>query len=295
MDRTTIFIGIDGGATKTIARVEDSRGNLLGTGKGGSANIRLSPETAWQSILFALQEVLEPANIDLNDNSFHFVIGCGLAGTQVPSACQQFLNTPHPFAQLVLESDGYISCLGAHGGQEGAVIAIGTGVTAYQIEGGKSSHVSGWGFPHGDEGSGAWLGLEAVRLTLHWQDGRQEPSPLLEAVFNHFDRDLTKLVVWANQGNATQFAQIAPIVIQQVREKTPLAIDLIQKAAREIDKIGVALAAKATKPLPCSLLGGLSPSIEPWLSQETRSRLVPPQYDAAKGAILMIRQALEKS
>ena len=94
------------------------------------------------------------------------------------SACDQFVNTPHPFARLILRSDGYTSCLGAHGGRNGAVIAIGTGVVAYQIEGDKECKVGGWGFPQGDEGSGAWLGLEAVRLTLHWLDGRGEPSPL---------------------------------------------------------------------------------------------------------------------
>ena len=48
------------------------------------------------------------------------------------------------------------------------------GTVAFQIEGDKEYKVGGWGFPHGDEGSGAWLGLEAVRLTLHWLDGRGE-------------------------------------------------------------------------------------------------------------------------
>jgi hypothetical protein len=56
----------------------------------------------------------------------------------------------------------------------------------------------GWGFPNGDEGSGAWLGLEAVRLTLHWVDGRDEPSPVLVSVYAHFDNDLMRLVIWAS-------------------------------------------------------------------------------------------------
>ena len=37
------------------------------------------------------------------------------------------------------------------------------------------------------------------------------PSPLLESVYAHFDSDLMRLVIWANQANATQFAQIAPV------------------------------------------------------------------------------------
>jgi glucosamine kinase len=289
-----IFIGIDGGATKTIARVEDAHGEFLGQGQGGPANIRLSVEGSWQSIHDALREALVKPGLRLEDGRHRFYCGAGLAGTEVPSACDQFVNTPHPFARLILKSDGYTSCLGAHGGGDGATIAIGTGTVGYQIEGDKEYKVGGWGFPHGDEGSGACLGLEAVRLTLHWLDGRGEPSPLLEAVYAHFDRDLIRLVVWANQANATQFAQIAPIVIEQVKRQTPLAETLIKQAAGEIDRLAAALAAQSIdKTSPCSLLGGLAQFIEPWLGESLRARLVPCKLDAVHGAVLMIRKALQ--
>ncbi|MGB7838561.1 MAG: hypothetical protein WBL40_10670, partial [Terrimicrobiaceae bacterium] len=149
------------------------------------------------------------------------------------------------------------------------------------------------GFPHGDEGSGAWLGLEAVRLTLHWLDGRGERSPLLESVYRHFDDDLMRLVIWANQANATQFAQIAPLVIDHVKQKTPLALTLIKQAAVEVDRLAAALAAQSqNKSLPCSLLGGLAQFIEPWLGDSLRSRLVPCESDSVSGALLMIRKSV---
>jgi glucosamine kinase len=285
-----IFIGIDGGATKTIARIEDENGNFLGEGKSGTSNIRLSVENTWKSIQDALDRALLPTGIPLNARAGNFFCCAGLAGTQVPSACEKFLAQPHPFRKLILESDGYISCVGAHGGKNGAVIAIGTGVVAYQIEDGQISRVSGWGFPQGDEGSGAWLGLEAVRATLHWQDGRRENSPLIEAILAHFQQDWTQFIVWANQAKSTQFAELAPIVVEQANQETPLAVELMLQAAREIDRIGEALAAKTNQPLPCALLGGLASFLEPWLGENLRSRLVPPQYEAAKGAILRLRQ-----
>lgn len=284
------FIGVDGGATKTIVRVEDENGNLLGEGKSGTSNIRLSVENTWTSIHTALEQALLPTGIILNARAGNFFCCAGLAGTQVPSACEEFLAQPHPFRKLVLESDGYISCVGAHGGKDGAVIAIGTGVVAYQIDAGKVSRVSGWGFPQGDEGSGAWLGLEAVRATLHWQDGRGDNSPLIEAVLAHFQDDWTQFIIWVNQAKSTQFAELAPIVVKQAIAETPLAVELLQQAARDIDRIGEALAAKTSQPLPCALLGGLAPFIEPRLGENLRSRLVPPQYNAAKGAVLRLRQ-----
>lgn len=152
-----IFIGIDGGSTKTIVGVENARGEFLGKGEGGPANAWYSVEGSWQSIYEALKEALAPIGLRQDDDRHRFYCGAGLAGTEVTSACDQFINTPHPFTRLILRSDGYSSCLGAHGGRNGAVIAIGTGVVAYQIEGDKECKVGGWGVPQGDEGSGAWL------------------------------------------------------------------------------------------------------------------------------------------
>ncbi len=288
----TLWIGIDGGATKTIARVEDEAGQLLGLGRAGPANLRASPAAAWQAIYQAIDQALAPRGLHLGDRRYRYYCGAGLAGTQVPAACQAFLAEPHPFAHLALQSDGYVACLGAHGGQDGAVIAVGTGVIAYQIVGDRAQRVGGWGFPQGDEGSGAWLGLEVVRRTLHWQDGRGEASPLLAQLWARFDHNLTQFVIWANQADAAQFASLAPLVIEQAAQGEPLAVQLLQGAGRELDCIGRALAAQGPEPLPCSLLGGLAPFLEPYLEPALRSRLVPPAGDAAQGAILLARRAV---
>ncbi|MGB0563276.1 MAG: BadF/BadG/BcrA/BcrD ATPase family protein [Spirulinaceae cyanobacterium] len=293
MTRSKLWIGIDGGATKTIARIEDDAGQLIGIGKSGSANIRWDATGAWGSILAAIEAALHQTGIKWGDRTYEWCCGAGLAGTQVPEACDHFRQIDHPcncFAQLELHSDGYISCLGAHGGADGAVIAIGTGVVAYQIEGKAAVRVSGWGFPQGDEGSGAWLGLQAVGQTFQWQDGRSAGSALTEAVLAQFEHNFTQFMVWANGATSKDFAAIAPLVIQQAQAQDPSAIALMQQAATEIDKIWQALVSQQRQPLPCSLLGGLAPALEPWLSEGLRSRLVPAQEDAARGAILMIRQ-----
>jgi glucosamine kinase len=283
------FVGVDGGATKTLLRLVDGQGHVLGQGHGGAANIRLSVEGSWRSICEALSEALSQAALSLDSGRYRLYCGAGLAGTEVAAARDQFLATPHPFARLVLRSDGYTACLGAHGGNDGAVIAVGTGTIGFQVESGRESRVGGWGFPHGDEGGGAWLGLEAVRRTLQWLDGRAPADPLLEAVQERFDGDGNSLVAWANAASATEFAEMAPLVVEHVRRGTPLAISLVREAASELDRIGRALAAKSRRPLPCSLLGGLGKFVEPWLDQTLRSRLVAARYDTVQGALLMVR------
>lgn len=291
--KKNIFIGLDGGGTKTKLIIEDENGNLLGKGRGGPAQIRLSPSQAWDSIFHALQEALKQAKLSIHDPGYAFHAGMGLAGTEVPIASKTFLEKPHPFQTITLRSDAYTACLGAHGGKDGDIIIVGTGVIGYQVFEDFESQINGWGFPHGDEGGGAWFGMHAIRHTLKWQDGRGKKTPMLEAIFKHFDLDLTEMVVWANQAKSTQFAELAPIVFQYLEQKDPISIQLVKTAALEIDQVGSALEKLNSTSLPCSLFGGIAPLIEPYLDDKLKQRIVPRKHDATKGAILMIRKQVE--
>lgn len=291
-----IFIGIDGGATKCKVRVEDSDGNLLGQAVGGPANIRLSVEIAWQSIYSAVEEVLKTHNISLRDKNYRLHAGVGLAGCEVTEACREFLATPHSFSTLHLMTDAHAACVGAHAGSDGAIIIIGTGVIGYEIQNGEGIQVGGWGFPHDDEGGGAWLGLEAARLTFQAIDHRVEKSPLTTDVFAFFDNDLNHFTSWANRANSSEFARLAPLVINHSQKDEAYAVRLMKKAAQAVNRVGAALEKmhrETEHALPCSLFGGISPFIEPWLGEELRARLVPRQGDANTGAILLVKKFLE--
>ena len=283
-----IFIGVDGGATKSAIRVVDSQGRLLGEASSGPANIRLSIDQAWRSVHDALEKILKPLSLSLDNPDYRFHAGMGLAGSEVREAYESYLNCPHEFTTLALASDAHIACLGAHGGHDGAIIVVGTGVIGYQQVAGNSYRVSGWGFPHDDEGGGAWLGVELVRLTLKWLDHRVPVSPLLQAVLASFADDKSQLVTWANQVNATGFAQLAPLVIQYAKLGDPWGVQLMQRAAQAIDDVGTALAIQAVR-LPCCLVGGIAPFITPYLGEDLRQRLVVPEGDACQGAISLIQ------
>lgn len=291
-----IFIGVDGGGTKSKVRVEDRDGNLLGQAVNGPSNIRYSVDSAWQAIYQALEEALKLANIKLEDTThFHFHAGMGLAGCEMQEAYDEFIQRPHPFTTLHVTSDAHTACMGAHKGKDGSIIVVGTGVVGYQIEKGKGSRVSGWGFPHDDIGGGAWLGLEAIRLTFQWLDHRTEKSPLVEDVFAFFNQDMNHLITWANRANSSEFARLAPLVINHCQQEEAAAVRLMKKAAHAIDRIAAALTKMRINPgemLPCSLVGGIAPFIEPWLNEDLRAHLVPREADANVGAILMVRECM---
>lgn len=293
-----IFIGIDGGGTKCKVRIENKSGELIGQAIGGPANIRLSVDTAWDSIYQTINEVLSASAIKLEDKHYRFHVGMGLAGCEVQEACVDFLSRPHNFSTLELTTDAHVACIGAHDGQDGAIIIIGTGVAGYQVQQGISTKVGGWGFPHDDEGGGAWLGLEAARHTFQWLDHRIEKSPLLEDIFAYFDNDINHFATWANRATSNEFARLAPFVINHSQQEDVWAVRLMKKAAQEINRVGMALGKMHTHndaPLPCCLFGGVAPFIESWLSDELLARLVVRQGDANSGAILLVRPQVENT
>ncbi|MDF2940040.1 MAG: gspK [Gammaproteobacteria bacterium] len=292
MNQYDILIGVDGGGTKTKVEIEDGLGNKIGFGQGGPANIRSSVPLSWQSIQNAVSQALAQSPIKMGDKAYRFHIGLGLAGTEVPEAEEAFLKVPHPYNTLILHSDAYAACLGVHGGKDGAIIIIGTGTIGYQIEQGQITRVGGWGFPHSDEGGGAWLGMELCRLTFQWLDKRIKPSPLLEAVFEHFDYNIFGFSTWANRASPGQFGELVPLLISFIEKKDPHAIDLIKQSAKCINSMWHGLEKQAKTKLTYCLLGGIAPFVEPYLDRRLRARLVPRQFDAPQGAILMLRKHL---
>jgi glucosamine kinase len=65
----------------------------------------------------------------------------------------------------------------------------GTGSVGVGLIGGREIRLGGYGFPISDEGSGADIGLQVIRLALRAADRRGETSPLLREVLGAFDHD----------------------------------------------------------------------------------------------------------
>lgn len=286
-----LFVGVDGGATKSIIRVENAAGELIGQMNSGPANIRNSVTQSWQSINSALEKILLPQGIFIDDKHYRVHAGMGLAGSEVNEAYNAFLNQPNHFSTLMLTSDAHTACLGAHAGDDGAIITIGTGVVGYAIHEDKKLKVGGWGFPQDDLGSGAWLGLEAVKKTLQWLDGRETESGIAKAVYEHFDQQQNELIQWVNQANSTAFAEIAPLVVKQSQNQDKTAIDLLQQAAFYIERIAHALKLDTLK---CALMGSLATHIQPYLSPSLQQCLIPSKNTAEAGAIMLIHNHFAK-
>jgi len=277
-----LLLGVDGGGTHCRARLSRRSGTTLGEGISGPANIRLGLEQSFAAVLDAAEKCLSEAGLphaDLERTS-----AClALAGATEPIDLAKAHARNLPFRRTVITTDAHAACVGAHQGRDGGIVIIGTGTVGWATIRGRHHRVGGWGLPVSDEGSGAWLGREALRRVLWARDGRIAWTGLLTALFEEFQEDPHAIVRWAAEARPRDFGLLAPMVVEQAGRNDPVAAELVQQAAHHIDALAGRLAAFGA-PRLC-VVGGLAAHIEPWLAQETRARLVPPAGDALSGAL----------
>lgn len=281
--------GVDGGGTGTRVRVVDAAGAPVGEGRAGASALMHGIPSAWLAVRDALADAFSRQGQALPPWS-DIGLGLGLAGANNPSWAAAFAAADPGCAALCLAGDALTTLLGAHGGQPGAVVAMGTGSVGLRLDAdGTRRDVGGWGFPAGDEGSGAWLGLRAAALLQQVMDGRAQASTLSEAVAQHCGTDPDTLRTWLGQASQGHFARLAPLVLTHAVSEAQ-ARAWVEQAALEVVRLADALV--PLDDLPLSLCGGLAAPLMPWLPEPFRRRLQPPRGDSADGALILLRQHL---
>jgi glucosamine kinase len=282
-------IGIDGGGTHTRARLASADGAVLGFAASGPSALGQGIEQAWQHIGQAVDSAFANAGL-ASASSEQCALGLGLAGANVRQRCEEFLRRAPPFGEISLDTDAYTTLLGAHEGRPGAIVAAGTGSVGEALRrDGLRVAVGGWGFPVGDEGSGAWLGLHAMRETHRAVDGRASVRPLVGAVLALAGTSREALLGWCDRPGQNAYAELAPLVFEAATTD-PFAAALIDRAARSLEEIAAALDPEGT--LPLAVLGSIGQRLLPRFEPLIRARCVEPAGDSADGALRLVRQAL---
>jgi glucosamine kinase len=277
-----LLLGVDGGGTTCRARLCAFSGQVLGEASTGPANLRLGLQESFAEIIDAATQCLGHAG--LPRSCLAKAVAClALAGASEPSYLAAAQSYPHPFRRAIVTTDAHAACLGAHGDHDGGVIVAGTGTVGWAIVGGRTHRVGGWGMPISDEGSGAWLGCEAIRRLLWALDGRIGATALLQALADKFGNDPHAVVAWAHAASPGDFATLAPDVFEHATRGDPVARELVGLAARHIDGLADRLIAIGAARL--ALVGGCAPSLLSSLGEGTRSHLVEPAGDALSGAL----------
>jgi glucosamine kinase len=283
------LLGVDGGGSGTRVRLASSAGERLGFGEGGPSALGQGIEQAWANVSQAVRAAFDAAGLPPAEPA-HCAIGLGLAGVTVGARHDAFLRAAPPFARVVLDHDAYTTLLGAHEGRPGIVVAAGTGSVGEVLRpDGTRDIASGWGFPVGDEGSGAWLGLRAVREAQCALDGRAPRGALARAVLGVVGKQRDALLGWCDRAGQHAYAQLAPLVFETEADD-PASAALVARAAQDLEAVVHALDPQAI--LPVVVTGSVGRRLQPRLSAAVRARCVEPAGDSADGALLLLRKAL---
>lgn len=188
------ILGLDCGGTSAKALLTTTRGEILGTGRGGPANYMVNGvEGVVASAKQAIYQALQESALDLLAlQASGVILAMGVSGASRPpdliTLTEAFEQEGFPL--VIVTHDATIAQLGALSGADGAIVIAGTGSIAYGIKGEQVARVGGWGYLLGDEGSALWISLQALQQVMWGYDGRAVLDPSLEqAVLKYFQLD----------------------------------------------------------------------------------------------------------
>jgi N-acetylglucosamine kinase-like BadF-type ATPase len=234
-----LYLGVDGGGTKTHAVLLDDEKNLLGEGVTGAGNpLRVGVENAIKNIFSAVEKASDAANrskIDIVSAQL------GLAGVRREDLRYLIRNRFREtlrIRKVEVTTDAEIALYAATEGKEGLVIIAGTGsICMGRNAKGEMTSAGGWGPLAGDEGGGAGIARRALQAIAKSSDGRGKPTKLADYAVDYFRagrlEDLS-VAIYAPQVDNARIAGFAQFVSQAAAENDEVAAEILAEAGREL-------------------------------------------------------------
>ena len=217
-----IFLGIDGGQSHTEAVVADAAGHILGRGRGGPSNHAEQPggrERLLRAVSDSVANALSSAGLPAIAEVEFVAAHCAMSGGAEYKT--EVISRVLRAKQLEVGHDAPAALWGATGGRPGIVVIAGTGSVAYgENKRGESAQTGGWGHLLGDEGSGYWLALEAIKRAIAGYEsnaGRRKilPNQLEQLALEHFAQSGLRslaLAIYGEQFSRDEVAAFAQVV-----------------------------------------------------------------------------------
>jgi glucosamine kinase len=300
-----IFLGIDGGGTKTTCAVGDATG-VLAMGEAAGSNIIRSGEAHARA---SLHEAIRNACAAAGVNASGIDCACiGAAGAARPEVCTlvQRIAAEVLSCPVRVVGDMVIALNAAFGSGPGTITIAGTGSIAYgrDVEG-RTARAGGRGFAISDEGSGHWIGRTAVARALRVHDAGKD-SRLLSAILRDWPATSEEaLVQHANATPPPDFARLFPTVLAVADTGEPTAREILSDAGYELAQLAkLVLERLFSTPetaIPVAMVGGVfrqSALVRQFFYNEVRAafpqvRVNPTVVEPVLGALDLARTAAQ--
>ena len=252
-DQSADAVGLDIGGTKTHA-IRLRRGVVTAETVAGSANVQNVTADAARA---ALAEVFTALG---TDGVTRVVAGSGGVDTAADAAALAALISAHvPDAALDVVHDTRL-ILAAGAASQGIAVIAGTGSVAWGVDAaGTQARAGGWGYLLGDEGSGYWVGREAVRHALRLSNLGREPDALSAALLRAESiTDPTELIgLFHGPTGRRYWAARAGLVFDAAQAGNTAAADIVHAAADHLAELTLDVARRLKLAGPVVIGGGL--------------------------------------
>lgn len=233
------IIGVDGGGTKTEAVAYSLDGHELGSAITGYGNVLINKEEAINNIICAIDQCI--SQISKNEES----LGCkaiylGLAGSEVGEASSYITDILVNMYKVKVKvvNDSVIALASILKGEDGILTISGTGSISYGIRNGGTKSVGGWGHLLGDEGSGYFIAIEALKLITIEEDLNLETTNLTKALLKSIGaesrKDITNFVYNSTKGD---IAALVPIIAEQAEGGEKYAKEILKRSGKDLAEI----------------------------------------------------------
>jgi glucosamine kinase len=233
----SLVLGIDGGGTHTrasIVEVSVANGNkVLAFAESGSIKrLRVGSHVAEENLRALLTKVYTQAGVPSVDAA-----SVGVASATMPGISEWITAVLREFKieKSEVVGDEVIALDAAFEGGPGILQIAGTGSnTIGRASDGSRECAGGWSSRLGDEGSGYWIGLHAIRRALKAHD-REEPTEVLNRVCEIWGTPSIEALV--NLGDGTpgpDFAALAPAISELAEAGDAVAIGVLKQAAADL-------------------------------------------------------------
>ena len=236
-----VFLGVDGGGTKTAFALLTGGGRLLATALAPSSYyLGQSIDLVEEVLRSGIGAVCGDADIPPEQISHAFVALPGYG--EVSSDVETLDAIPGRVLghqRYGCDNDMVAAWAGSLGAVDGVNVIAGTGSMTYGEHDGRGLRVGGWGELFDDEGSAYWIAIRGLGAFAKMSDGRLPTGPLRERMATHLqlaaDLDLVDVVVNRWRGDRARVAALAHVV-------TAAAADGDDACARILREAGHALA-----------------------------------------------------
>ena len=298
-----LFLGVDGGGTKTHIALMDGSREFRCEGFAGPSNpLRVGVETAVTNIAKAINEACDRDGVSRSDITAATLGLAGVRRADLKQSVRESFIKRLGIRKVEVVTDAEIALYATTQGKPGLVVIAGTGsVCLGKNENGEMAISGGWGPLAGDEGGGVGIAQQALHTIAKASDGRGVATMLSQRASEYFRASGPEnliVAIYSPQVDNSRIAGFARLVVETAQDGDPVAIKILEDAGFELGLAACAVIEKLklkNRRVPIGCVGSVflagdlltEPMLEKVRACSPNAYLTEPTMPPARAAALM--------